>query len=281
MVKKIIKIYFILLVIGLGLTIFVIYGYAPSLKVYFLDIGQGDSALIKTPSNQYILIDGGPDNAVVYKLGKYLPFYDRTIDLIILTHPDSDHLVGLNEIMKRYRVNNVMLSGVIDDHIAYQNFLAMINQKNINYLDAGQIRTVNLGLNLNLEIIHPVISFFGQPMGDDNDWSIVNRLIYGDSCVLFMADAPKTIEHQILERDEKVSCAILKIGHHGSNSSSSLEFLRAVNPQLVVISVGENRFGHPSIQVLDRLKQLGIRFLTTKEQGDIIVTLEKSKFVLE
>ena len=279
--RKIISIYFITLMFGLGLVGFVIYHFDPSLKIYFLDIGQGDATLIKTPDDRYVLIDGGPDNQVVYKLGKYLPFYQRTIDLIVLTHPDNDHLVGLSEVLERYRVKNILLTGVADSNPAYQDILRLIDIYHVNYLTVGQLQGIKLNKDINLDIIYPTQVIAGKDFDQDNDWSIVNRLTYGDQCMIFTGDAPKRVERLLVEGGEYLDCQILKIGHHGSDTSSDFEFLQAVSPDLAVVSVGENRFGHPKPEVISRLEQLNIRFLTTKDFGDIMVILEKSNFIVE
>ncbi|NUM25751.1 MAG: MBL fold metallo-hydrolase [Candidatus Buchananbacteria bacterium] len=279
--RKIIFYYFstivlVLVVVGHGVA-----SYDPSLKVYFLDVGQGDATLIKTPDYQYILIDGGRDNSVLYGLGRYMPFYVRTIDLVVLTHPDADHLVGFNEVLKRYSVRQVLLTGVSDENEAYQNFLSLINNKVTTVWLAGATRSVSLAPDIDLEVLYPDRLISGKNFTQDNDWSIVSRLDYDGGCVLFMGDATKLVEKRLIGAKEFLTCKILKVGHHGSNTSSDKKFLEAVSPVLGVISVGQNRYGHPSPEVVERLTELGTRVLTTKSDGDIIVTLKKSGYIVE
>ena len=274
-VKSLLISYFLILSLSLVLLADIFVNYDVDLKIYFFDVGQGDATLIKTPNNRYVLIDGGPDHSVVYKLGKYLPFYVRTIDLIVLTHPDNDHVVGLNEVIRRYRVKNILLTGVADDSQAYQNILALAEEFKINYLFAGFVNRLELTDGVDLMVLYPSELIMGQDFAQDNDWSVVNRLDYQYGCVLLMGDATKKVEQNLLAANSELECDILKIGHHGSNTSSAFEFLQAVNPTLAVISVGQNNYGHPHQAVVDRLNASNIRFLTTKDYGDIIVTLEK------
>ena len=242
------------------------------LEVYFLDVGQGDSILIKTPRGQTIVVDGGPDNTLVYKLGRYLPFYQRSIDLIVATHPDSDHILGLNEVLKRYKVKYILLTGIEHQSATYQALLDLVAEKNIKVLDPGQVRYISLSARSGLEIIFPFSSLMGQTFADTNDASILARLIYGQFSVLLTGDATLKVEAEVLARGESVKADVLKVGHHGSDTSSGEEFLRAVSPQLAVISAGlNNKYGHPKPAVLDRLSALGIPILTTSQLGDIRV----------
>lgn len=275
-VKGLLVGYFAVLGLGLMLLGHILFNYDVSLKIYFLDVGQGDATLIKTPDNRYVLIDGGPDHSVIYKLGKYLPFYVRTIDLVVVTHPDNDHVVGLNEVIRRYRVKNILLTGVADESLAYQNILALAKEFEINFFIAGLVNRLELADQINLAVLYPRESIVDQDFTQDNDWSIVNRLDYRSGCVLLMGDATKKVEQNLLVAKSELECDILKVGHHGSNTSSGVDFLRSVNPALAVISAGQNNYGHPHQAVIDRLNAFKIRFLTTKDYGDIIVTLEKN-----
>ena len=240
------------------------------LEVYFLDIGQGDSILIKTPRGQTILVDGGPDNTVVYKLGRYLPFYQRSIDLIVATHPDSDHIAGLNEVLKRYEVKYILLTGIEHQSATYQALLDLVVEKNIKVLDPGQVRYISLSANSGLEIIFPFSSLMGQTFADTNDASILARLIYGQFSALLTGDATLRVETEVLAHGLSVQASVLKVGHHGSDTSSGQKFLEAVAPSLAVISAGlNNKFGHPKVVVLDRLHALAIPILLTSQLGDI------------
>ncbi|MDX9893383.1 MAG: MBL fold metallo-hydrolase [Patescibacteria group bacterium] len=272
--QKILRLYLIVIFLILGWLSLIIFKLNFDLQIYFFDVGQGDSMLIKTPGQQYIVIDGGPDNTLIYKLGRYLPFYQRQIDLIILTHPDADHLVGLNEVLRRYQVENILVTGIVDAEPAYEEFWRLVKYHQTRVLLAGQTKNINLSADLNLAILYPNSSLVGQKVADSNDSSIVVRLDYPTGCVVLTGDASQSVEKQLLATDSKLSCGLLKLGHHGSKTSSSLDWLKAVNPALAIIQVGENKFGHPSPEVLNRLTQLNIPVLTTRSVGDIIVNLD-------
>lgn len=242
------------------------------LAVYFFDVGQGDAILIRTPVGHNIVIDGGPDNGVVYRLGHYLPFYSRTIDLLILTHPDSDHLTGLNEVLTRYQVKNILVTGNSFYSATYDQWLELIAQKNINVLIAGRINYITLGNNLNLEVLYPITSLFGKEIKEINSASVVARLVYGQTSFLFTGDATKEVETEIVDYYHNLQSTVLKIGHHGSDTSSGAEFLAEVDPALAVISVGQdNKFGHPKPAVINRLNQAGILTVLTSQLGDIMI----------
>ncbi|MFA6411022.1 MAG: MBL fold metallo-hydrolase, partial [Candidatus Buchananbacteria bacterium] len=251
-IRKIIINFYLVILAGLVLVIiFLFFQLQPvNLKIYFLAVGQGDSILIQTPNRYHILIDGGPDNTVLYRLGKYLPFYERQIDLVVLTHPDSDHLNGLIEVLKRYQVKNILLTEIFDDSPAYKIFWQIINEKKVSIFDAGKISGINLGKDSNLTILYPTRSLAELEFKDKNDSSIVVKLNYFNFSSLFMGDAPIKIEKNLLADSKPVLADVLKLGHHGSNTCSDQNFLTQVKPELAIISVGQNKFGHPSPAVL-------------------------------
>ncbi|HLD31187.1 MAG TPA: ComEC/Rec2 family competence protein [Patescibacteria group bacterium] len=240
------------------------------LVVNFFDVGQGDSILIKTPNNQKILIDGGPDNGVLAKLGRSLPFYDKEIDLMILTHPHSDHLVGLVEVLKRYKVKKIISTGVIHTTPEYLAWLEEIKEQKIplEIAIAGQV--LDFGNETKMEILYPLENLAGQSVDDLNNTSIVSKLTFKDNSFLFMGDAEATAEEKIIASGADLKADILKIGHHGSKNATSENFLEKVDPQSAVISVGaKNKFGHPSGLVVNRLKREGTEILRTDIEGDI------------
>jgi competence protein ComEC len=293
----------ILLLVVCCLLFVVCYGYysyqEKKFEVVFFDVGQGDAILINLPGDKEILIDGGPDNAVLYKLGKYLPVYNRDLELMILTHPHSDHLNGLVEVLQRYKVEEVVYnSEVKNGDENYDRFLEMV--KNIKKLEikkleikeerkqisdttamAGQVRyqeeelkKINLGGNNFLEIIYPWPEIDMSVEKDANDTSMVLRLTTNKGQkFLLTGDASAKVEDKILEKygAEFLQSDVLKISHHGSNTASGENFIKAVNPKQTVISVGENNFGHPSLRVIRRLERVGVEILRTEEDGDIVI----------
>jgi len=246
------------------------------LKVIFFDVGQGDSIFIQTPQKHQILIDGGPTSVVLEKLGNEMPFYDRTIDLIILTHPEHDHIGGLLEVLKRYRVENILWTGVLRDTAEFKEWeRLLVEEKNvvIEIAQAGQrivCAASTFEKTVNMNILYPFENLDKQIIKNTNNTSIVIQLIFGENKFLFTGDTYKSVERKLIERELLLKSDILKIGHHGSKTSTSEEFIEAVDPEIGVISVGrENSYGHPTPEVLEILKKYGINILRTDELGDI------------
>jgi len=238
------------------------------LEVCFFDVGQGDSIFIETPNQKQILIDGGPDKIILEKLNKTIAFYDRTIDLIILTHPDADHITGLIEVLKYYDVKYILTSGVEKDTAVYRKWRELIEEKNIPLILAQSGQKIFLDENIFLEIIWPeqsLIESFSKPA---NNASIVGKLVYGDIEFLLTGDIEKKVENYLVNQNLNLESDILKAPHHGSKTSSSYNFVEMINPQASVISVGrDNKYKHPNDEVLERLKNSVI--YRTDEDGDI------------
>jgi len=240
------------------------------LRISFLDVGQGDAALIKTPSGHNILIDGGPGSKILECLPKELSWYDRTIDLMILTHPHSDHVDGLIPVLKRYEVKQILSTGVVHSAPTYLAWLDIIREQNIPLTIVGREQTINLGDDCRLQLIYPLTNLSGREVSNLNNSSIVARLIYKDTSFLFMGDAEVEVEQELIQKGVYLGSNVLKAGHHGSDTSSSEEFLNLVKPEYAVISSGkDNDFGHPSRRVLKRLERIGVGILRTDELGTI------------
>ncbi len=271
--KKIIKILSgILIILSILLLVTWQSGSNGELEVHFFDVAQGDAILIRTSSNQNIVIDGGPDNSFITKLGQTLPFYDKTIDLMILTHPHDDHLFGLVEVLKRYKVKQILYTGVLHTTDAYLEWLEIIREKKIplKIALAGQKFVFN---EVELNVIYPFESLTNQKVENLNDSSVVVQLIYQDIKMLFMGDLEVEGEEEILQQSNaSLKSQILKSGHHGSDTSSSWEFLSAVEPNFAVIQVGEdNKFGHPSRRIIKRLERLEVEIYRNDLMGDIVL----------
>ena len=242
------------------------------LRVDFLSVGQGDSFFIETPVNNKILIDGGPDSSVLSKLAEKMPFWDREIDLVILTHPDSDHMTGLIDVLEKYKVDNILWTGIKRDGTEYQKWLKLLSQKQKNgtkIIIAKSGEEIKSG-KVELDILHPFTSLNGQFFKDDNDTGVVSKLTYGKESFLFSADITSKEEQKIVDAGKNLQANILKVAHHGSKYSTSNVWLGAVNPQIAVISDGKNNMYHfPTVDVLNRLQNFGIKVLRTDQQGDI------------
>lgn len=242
---------------------------AKALEVIFFDVGQGDSIFIKSSFGHQILIDGGPDNTVLDKLAQEMPFFDRSIDMIILTHTDSDHLNGLIEILKRYKIDYIVWTGAIKDTGDFKQWQELIEKEGavIKIAQAGQKIKFSQAY---LEILYPFESLAGQQFKNTNNTSIVSRLVLEHDSFLFTGDIEKLIEQELIAKDIFLDSDVLKIAHHGSKTSSSQEFIEKVSPKTAVISCAQdNQYGYPYQEVLDVLKNNNINILRTDQNGDI------------
>jgi len=229
------------------------------LSIHYLDVGQGDAILIQTPNKTDILIDGGPDNSILNELGKVMPFYDNTIDIIILTHPHSDHVVGLTEVLRRYQINKIYYTGVIHTSPDYIEWLKEIKKQNIQTIIIDEPILLELEKDINLEFLYPFKSLNNKRVTEINNTSIVNRLVYNEISFLFTGDAEIEVEEELMEHETQLSSSVLKAGHHGSHSSSSIDFIKQVNPEISIIQVGtDNKFNHPHLITTKRLERLEI-----------------------
>jgi competence protein ComEC len=225
------------------------------LHVSFLDVGQGDAILIQTPSGQDILIDGGPDSQRInLELSERLPFWDRTIDLVVCTQPHADHVTGLIDVLQRYKVKQVLDPGVSYDSAIYQEWLRLIEDKEIEYGIAWSGQEIDLGNGIKIEVLNPPESLWEGTSDDVDNNGVVLRLSWGQVSFLLTADIRAEAEFELIGQRANLRSTVLKVAHHGSETSTSQQFLAAVDPQVAVVSVGEgNPFGHPSSEVRGRL----------------------------
>lgn len=225
--------------------------------MYFLNIGQGDSTLIKTPENHQILIDGGPKNYVLQQLDQVMPFFDKNIDLVVITHPHADHIDGLVEVLKRYEVNAILMTGVDYKSPSYDEFLKIVATKNIQTYIAKNDDDFRFG-TVTFDVIYPNKSILGKRFINLNNSSIVAKVLYAGKTILMTGDMAFEEEAALIKTGLNLKADILKVGHHGSKTSTSQEFLKLVKPEIAIIQSGKgNSFGHPSKESLDRLKAAG------------------------
>ena len=272
-----------LLIAGLAIAAILVWVAVASLPdgklhVVFFDVGEGDAIFIETPRGQQILVDGGPSpTTLIGALGRKMPFWDRSIDLVILTHADEDHIAGLIPVLERYRVGQVLDSGYEHHHPMYQRWQELIEEKGIpNRLARAGMR-IETGDGVGLAILHPGPDLMRYTEADSNNNSVVTRLVMGQVSFLLPGDIEEVAEERLVASGQELASTVLKVPHHGGNTSSSPAFLNAVSPELAVISVGaDNRFGHPSPQVLERLEEsVGEeRILRTDERGTIEVVTD-------
>lgn len=244
------------------------------LLVTFLDVGQGDSIFIESPTGRQVLIDGGPSRRVLRELGEVMPFYDRSIDMVLATHPDADHISGLVDVLARYEVDMVIQSGVAHASPVVDAFTRAIEteqKQGARTLLARRGQVLDLGGGAYLRILFPDRDVTNM---ESNSASIVARLTYGDTSVLLTGDTPQSIERYVVSLDgAELQSDILKLGHHGSKTSTSELLLGYANPQWAIISAGEdNRYGHPHKEVIDRLARFNIATKNTANDDSVILS---------
>jgi competence protein ComEC len=261
----------------LGLSIFQAFRLNQGGRIQFLDVGQGDAILIQTPEFHQILIDAGPGSAVVDELGRTMDFFDKSIDLFVLTHPDRDHFGGILDAIQKYTIGRILMVGIASDDAFYREFEDQIRGLGIPVDFAESDRDYQIGPDLYLDVLYPVPgrSLVGQKLEDKNNSSAVVRLVQMTEngirpIALITGDAERPEEYEILRSGEEVDAEILKLGHHGSKSSTSEAWLVAVSPKIAVVSAGaDNRYGHPAPETMEKVKNLEVR--RTDREGTITI----------
>ena len=225
------------------------------LHVTFLDVGQGDSIFIVTPGGRQVLVDGGPDpKRLLNLLGERVPFWDRSLDLVVLTHPHSDHAAGLAEALRRYDAELVLEREVDHSASEYASWRAAVKARAGRVVQAQAGQRILLDRGLALEVLYPPERMLAGTSSDLNNASVVTRLVYGETSFLLAGDIHWDVERYMLRRAVHLDSTVLKVGHQGSRTSTTPEFLEEVSPQVAVISVGaDNRFGHPHDEVMQSL----------------------------
>jgi len=248
-----------------------------TLKIDVLDVGQGDAILIRTPTHQNILVDGGPDDQVMTELGKLLPLWDRQIDLIVATHPEADHISGLLTVLQRYRVKEVLtprVSSQTKTYVEWQQVLIKVPL--INYADATD--DYEWG-DVVWDTLLPLADIPISSSSSTNESSIVARLNYRQFHILFTGDMGPVSEALALRIYPALDSQILKVAHHGSKFSSAANWLQSIRPEVAIISVGEgNSYGHPSREALSRLQQVGANIYRTDQDGTIEVIFKDNGY---
>jgi len=243
----------------------------PAVKVYFLDVGQGDSELIQFGDTQ-VLIDGGPSSDVVQKLGDKMPVGDKNIEYMILTHPHADHIVGLNAVLDRYTVGKIYSSGVVGSSDVYLEFLSKVRDKNIEMVVPEIGYRFEPFPDGEISFFWPGDKFKSLEATDLNDTSEVNNFCYKSHCIFFTGDiqADAVAEISASNDSTKLLSEVIKVPHHGSKYSLSPEFYQKVNPETAIVSASAgNSYGHPHQEVLNYLQSVGINIFRTDQDGDI------------
>lgn len=243
----------------------------PTLRMF--DVGQGDGVLLSSGATQ-ILVDGGPDGSILSHVGSAMPFFDRTIDLLVLSHPHMDHLQSFPELLRRYHVSAVLMTGVDYANPRYEEFLTLLADENARLFVADPEQDLTVG-PFDIDVLWPPPHSFGVPMKDVNDDSVALRVTApSGKTILFTGDMEEGEEREILQAGVDVRADILKIAHHGSRTSSSTGFLLAVQPSLAIASVSkDNSYGLPDEDVIARYAALGIPLRMTMDEGTIEIPL--------
>lgn len=247
------------------------------LHVWFLDVGQGDAIFIQAPNGNQVLIDGGPDNKVLQELGRLMPFSDHSIDAVVLTHPHADHMRGLIEVLKSYEVGTVLENKIPCNSPECLEWDRAEQKSETVQAEAGQV--VDLGNGVKLTVVYA-----RQPDARANaaknahDYMLVAELEYGGESVLFTGDAEKKIEQAIIT-DGGLRAQFLKVGHHGSKTSTTAQFLTSIRPELAFIELGaRNQYSFPHPEVIKRLEDLGIKYYRTDISGTVELVLDGNNF---
>ncbi|MCA9353274.1 MBL fold metallo-hydrolase [Candidatus Nomurabacteria bacterium] len=266
----------------LGAVIYFVYFYVFSttktnaessdiLEISFLDIGQGDAIYIEAPNGNQMLVDVGPSSNIASPLKKVIPAFDDYIDVVVLTNPDADHIAGLSYILDNYNVGLVVEPGTKSDTKTYKDLREKINEKHVKYIVANSSTDIILDKESGVyfDVIFPDrdVSYWER-----NDGSLVGVLKYKDVDVLFTGDATLKTEDIFLKNENLEGVDILKVGHHGSRTSTGVSLLREITPEIAVISSGKNnRYGHPHQEVIDRLNDFEVETLLTAKLGTITI----------
>jgi len=282
-VKTNLKWYFLLFLIltSIFLWIFVLQeDKGRDLTISFLNVEQGDAIFIESPTGIQVLIDAGPNRFVMREIAKVLPWYDRSLDAVIVTHPDKDHFEGFISLLDKYKTKVFIEPGVLASNQNYNFLKEKVSSKNIPIVLARRGQIIDIGGGAYIEILFPDrdVSVLGV-----NDASIVARVVYGETSVMLTGDSPKNIENYLVSiYGEKLDSDILKAGHHGSKTSSSEIFVSIVSPEYTIISAEkDSRYGHPHIEVLEVLEKQNSKILGTYDFGRITFVSDGDEFLFK
>lgn len=262
---------FILAVINIFLFRLDLQSFNRGLTFAMLDIGQGDALFIESPAGTQILVDAGPPRKILGAMAHVMSPFDKSIDAIIITNPDQDHIGGFMDVLKVYKIGSVFESGTFNDSKTYQNLESEIKSQNIPNILAREGMRFHIGGGAVIDILFPDRDV---SLWDTNEGSIVAKLTYGETSIMLTGDATTKTEKIILEEYSKpaLHSTILKVGHHGSRTSTSLEFVQAVSPTYTLISNGkDNKYGHPHQETLDTLSSFSAKIFRTDLLGTIIM----------
>ena len=238
-------------------------------EIIFFDIGQGDAILIQQDNFQ-ILVDGGPDDGIVYELAKQLPWYDKNIEIVVLTHPHDDHIRGLLNVLDQYSVEKIFMNRIEYENRAYEYLLTNYQEKIVE-VEQGDVFEYK---NIYGEILYPFAEKAYQEKNINNE-SVVILLEMDNYRTLLMGDAEQEVENKLIEKYNLEDIYLLKVGHHCSRTSTSDMFLSETNPDIAICSCGEdNKFGHPHYETLEKFQTRDVQYLITYQEGNIVINFD-------
>jgi len=239
-------------------------------EIIFFDVGQGDAILIQEGDFQ-VLVDGGPDDSVVFKLAKRMPSYDKNIEIVILTHPHEDHIRGLMNVLDEFTVERVFVNRIEYENKVYKDLLNGYKDIIFEVKEGDKFKYKGI----EGEIIYPILNKGSNWRMQDkniNNESIITLLDIKGKRILLMGDAEREVENKLLKESSLENIYILKAGHHCSRTATSDMFLRAVNPEVAICSYGAgNKFGHPHHETIEKFKKYNVQYLETAKEGDIVI----------
>lgn len=275
--------YLLLLLIVLGFVLYSFWAHENRngmLTFAMLNVGQGDALFIESPTGIQVLVDGGPGKALMREVSSVVPWYDRHIDMIVVTNPDKDHYEGFISLLQKYKIDKVLESGTNSLTDTYVVFEKEISDKKIQKIIALRGQKIDLGGGAYLEILFPDRDISGL---SPNDGSIVMKLVYGETSVMLQGDSTSRIEDYLTNLGTTtLSSTILKVGHHGSRTSSTEKYVSLVDPKWAVISSGVNNdYGHPHKETLETMEKLKISTYSTCNNGRIVFKSDGKNFILK
>lgn len=250
----------------------------PADGIRFFDVGQGDGALVSSGHTQ-LLVDGGPDRSGLAPLGAAMPLLDRRIEFVVLTHPHADHYRGLEEVIKRYRVETLII-GVPGKESEYRNLIEEATRRGVHIVRASGQR-IPVGRAIRADVVYPLAAWPDKPVSDPNNSSVVLMVHAPATKVLMTGDMSIPEERELLQTGQDIDADILKVGHHGSKTSSGPDLLAAVTPRVATVSVGAgNKYGHPAASTIENLQRAGATVYRTDQRGTVTITFDRTGYRL-
>lgn len=281
--RKTLKTLFVLFSI-INLTVWFNYfsSFEKNLDIHFVDVGNGDGIYIRTPENFNIVIDGGPKDKFSEYLGINFPFLGRDIDLLVLSHPHEDHIMGAIDVLKNYKVKKILGTGVKSDSPIYAKFLDVARDKNIDFIFAKQGQNFKFG-TLNIEVVFPFEYMSNKEISNINNSSLILKVNYNNFSCLFLGDVEKDMADEILFSGVEIKSDVIKVSHQGSKNGvqNVTKFLELINPKVAIISVGDNSYGHPSEETLDKLSSYKVNTFRTDVDGDVIISSDGNEYWIQ